>query len=54
MSDEKAPEDSNESDSKGATEDDTQKISAIDPDDPLGNERPSEEHSGQQGEREEK
>lgn len=38
----------NESDSKGATEDDTQKITTIDPKDPLGNERASEEHSGEE------
>lgn len=42
-----------ESDSKGAVEEDTRKISAIDPDDPLGNERASEEHSGQTGKRKE-
>ncbi len=52
MSDRKAPDEVEESDSKGATEDDTRKIGAIDPDDPLGNERPSEEHSGQEGEEE--
>lgn len=51
----KAPgsEEPEESDSKGAVEEDTRKISAIDPDDPLGNERASEEHSGQTGKREE-
>lgn len=53
MSDERKPTESDESDSKGATEEDTQKIGVIDPKDPLGNERPSEEHTGQQGKREE-
>lgn len=37
---------SEESDAKGATEEDTQKISAIDSDDALGNEHASAEHSG--------
>lgn len=53
MSDDKGkPPDSKESDAKGATEDDTRKIGAIDPNDPLGNEQTSAEHSGQKGKRE--
>ncbi len=54
MSDQRhSPNADDESDAKGATEEDTQKIGVIDPDDPLGNERATEEHSGQDGDREE-
>ncbi|MDX1584050.1 MAG: hypothetical protein R3338_10675 [Thermoanaerobaculia bacterium] len=41
---------SKESDAKGATEEETRKISSIDSEDALGNERASEEHSGERQE----